>query len=185
MEVFFLKTYDSILSFENSFYKELYEDGIKQRNQLNSKFTPTITILSAEIGGIIWNIFHLLKSIEDDNYTIHVLYIWIFLFLGLTLISFIMAMVNFILCFTNYNFSFPRPDKVKSFIDSNKNCLGDYSEEEVLTNIIKNISDNYIRIAISNYEETEKHSKRLNKCYIGIIFALSFMIVDFALILFL
>ena len=48
MEVFSLKTYDKILSFENDFYKELYEDGIKQRNQLNSKFTPTITILSAE-----------------------------------------------------------------------------------------------------------------------------------------
>ena len=39
-----MKTYDKILSFENDFYKELYEDGIKQRNQLNSKSTPTITI---------------------------------------------------------------------------------------------------------------------------------------------
>nr|DAH62618.1 MAG TPA: hypothetical protein [Caudoviricetes sp.] len=38
MEVFSLKTYDKILSFENDFYKELYEDGIKQRNQLNSNF---------------------------------------------------------------------------------------------------------------------------------------------------
>ena len=96
MEVFSLNTYDKILSFENDFYKELYEDGIKQRNQLNSKFTPTITILSAEIGGIIWIVFQLLKNIEVNNNAIHKSDICVFLFLGFTLISFVAAIINFI-----------------------------------------------------------------------------------------
>ena len=185
MEVFSLKTYNNILSFENNFYKELYEDGIKQRNQLNSKFTPTITILSAEIGGIIWHIFRLLKNIESNNNVIHVSNICSFLFLGFTLFSFVIAIVNFILCFTNYEFSYLKPDKAKTLIDNNKNCLGDYTEEEVLNNIIENIANDYIKIAISNCEETNKHSNWLNKCYIGIVVTLALMIVDFVLVLFL
>lgn len=185
MEVFSLKTYDKILSFENDFYKELYEDGIKQRNQLNSKFTPTITILSAEISGIIWIIFQLLKSIEANNNTIHTSDMCVFLFLGFTLISFVVAIANFILCFTNYDFSYPKPDKAKTFIDNNKSCLGDYTEKEVLNNIIRNISNDYIKIAISNCEETNKHSSWLNKCYIGIVVTLGLMVVDFVLVLFL
>lgn len=184
MEVFSLKTYDKILSFENDFYKELYEDGIKQRNQLNSKFTPTITILSAEIGGIIWIVFQLLKNIEVNNNSIHKSDICVFLFLGFTLISFVAAIINFILCFTNYVFSYPEPDKAKILIDSNKNCLGDYTEKEVLDNIIKNVSNNYIEIAISNCEETNKRSNWLNKCYIGIVVTLALMVVDFVLVLF-
>ena len=185
MEVFSLKTYDKILSFENDFYKELYEDGIKQRNQLNSKFTPTITILSAEIGGIIWIVFRLLKNIETNNNIIRISDICVFLFLGFTIISFVVAIVNFILCFTNYDFSYPEPDKAKTFIDSNKSCLEDYTEEEVLNNIIKNISNDYIKIAISNCEETNRHSNWLNKCYMGIVATLGLMVIDFVLVLFL
>lgn len=185
MEVFSLNTYDNILSFENDFYKELYEDGIKQRNQLNSKFTPTITILSAEIGGIIWIVLRLFKNIEANNNTVHSSDMCIFLFLGFTLGSFAVAIVNFVLCFTNYDFSYPKPYKAKAFIDNNKNYLGDYTEKEVLDNIIKNISNDYIKIAISNCEETNKHSNWLNKCYVGIVVTLSLMVVDFVLVLFL
>ena len=180
-----METYDKILSFENNFYKELYEDGIKQRNQLNSKFTPTITILSAEIGGIIWIVFHLVEIIGTNSNTIQLSDMCVFLLLGFTAISFTAAMVNFILCFTNYDFSYLRPDKVKSFIDDNKNYLGDYSDEEILNNIIKNISKDYIKIAISNCKETDEHSKWLNKCYIGIAITLAFMVIDFVFVLFL
>lgn len=180
-----MKTYDKILSFENNFYKELYEDGIKQRNQLNSKFIPTITIISAEIGGIIWIVFELIKKIESNNNIINLSDMCIFLFLGFTLFSFVAIIINFVLCFTNYDFSYPMPEKAKSFIDENKSYLGDYSEKEVLNNIIKNISDDYIEIAINNCKETNKHSKWLNNCYIGIVTTLVFMVIDFVLVLFL
>lgn len=185
MDVFSLKTYNKILSFKNNYYKELYEDEIKQRNQLNSKFTPTITILSAEIGGIIWIIFRLLKNIKANNNAIRISDLCIFLFLALTLIFIGAAIVHFVLCFTNYDFEYPKPDKVKQFVNDNINCLGDYSEDEILDNIIKNISDDYIEIAISNDQETSKHSGYLNKCYIWIVATLAFMVIDFVLVLFL
>jgi len=180
-----LKTYNKILSFKNNYYKELYEDGIKQRNQLNNKFTPTITILSAEIGGIIWIVFRVLKNFETNNNIIQISDLCIFLFLALTLIFMGTAIVFFVLCFTNYNFEYPKPDKVKQFINNNISCLGDYSEDEILNNIIRNISNDYIEIAISNDQETSKHSGHLNKCYIWIVTTLAFMIVDFVLVLFL
>ena len=185
MEVFSLKTYNKILSFKNNFYKELYEDGIKQRNQLNNKFTPTITILSAEIGGIIWLVFRLLKNIEANNNVIRISDLCVFLFLALTLIFMSAAIVYFVLCFTNYDFEYPKPDKVKQFVNDNINCLGDYSEDEILNNIIQNISNDYMDIAINNDIETSKHSGYLNKCYIWIVATLAFMVVDFVLVLFL
>lgn len=179
-----MKTYDNILSFKNDFYKELYEDGIRQRDQINNKFTPTITILTAEIGGIIWIVFKFLKNIETNKNLIYISDLCIFLFLALTIIFMVAAVVHFVLCFTNYNFEYPRPDKVKKFVNDNIGYLGDYSEDEILDNIIKSISNDYIDIAISNDEETNKHSGYLNKCYIWIVAALAFMVVDFVLVLF-
>ncbi len=49
---------------------------------------------------------------------------------------------------------------------------------------MKIISNDYMEIAISNDEETNKHSKLLNRCYVGIIVTLIFMIITFVLVLF-
>ena len=180
-----MKTYDKILSFENSFYKELYEDGIKQRTQLNSKFTPTVTILSAEIGSTIWLVFEFIKNIETYQDILKAPHLYVFISLIITIFFLISVVFNFIRCFTEYNFSYPDPSKAKNYVDSNKSYLKDYTEEEVLNNIIENISEVYANIAISNNKETNKHSDYLNKCYIGIIAALGFMGIDLVLILFL
>lgn len=186
MEVFSLislKTYDKILSFKYNFYKELYDDGIRQRSQINTKFIPTITILSAEIGGILWIIFKLLNSIEANNNFICVSNLFVFLFFGLTIVSIGISIVYFILCFTNYNFEYPEPYKVKKLVNDNISRLDEYSEDEILDNIITGITNDYMEIAINNDEETNKHSKWLNRCYIGIIVTLIFMIFAFILVL--
>lgn len=182
MEVFSLMTYNDILSFENNFYKELYEDGIKQRSQLNSKFTPTITILTAEIGGILWCLFRLINNIGEK---VQISDIVTLVFIGITFLSIGIAIFHFIRCFTNFYFSYPKPNEVKKFFNENKKCLDEYTEEDILNNIIENLSRDYIKMAIDNCEQIEKHSKYLNKCYIFIVVTLAFIVIDFVLVLFL
>lgn len=179
-----MKPYDKILSFENEFYKQLYEDGIQQRNQLNNKFTPTITLISAEISGIIWCIFKLINNIADNKNVINMSHLCGLFFLALTVVCMGSAIAFFILCFTNYNFSYPNPTKAKSFVEDNNRLIGEYSEVEIFNNIVKNISNDYINIAISNCEETNKHSSYLNKCYICIVSVLAFLAIDFVVIIF-
>ena len=180
MEVFHLNTYDKITSFQNELSKQMYDDSIRQRNQVSSKFTPTLTILTTEIGGFIWLIFKLINSISD-KITLHQL--CLFLFISATLVLFCIATVYFLLCFTRYTFTYPSPEKAKAYIKDNLQYIGEYTEVEVLDNVMRNISDDYIDIAINNNIETTKHASYLNKCYIFIISTLVCMIVDFVLVI--
>ena len=170
-----MKTYDTVLSFEYDFYKELYADGSKQRDRINSKFTPTITILTAEITAIIWFIFSAKKYTDKTK----ILFIIFAICLVIQSATVIMAVVNFVFCFFKYKFSYPEPLDTKKFIDKNKTRLDEYSDQEVLDNIIKTISDDYIKMAIKNMKGINQRSKYLNKCYVYIVRTLLIRFISF------
>lgn len=175
-----MSSYNDILSFENDYYKELYYDGAKQRDRINSKFTPTITLLTAETSGIIWIIFNLVKKMKSFDFisvAATIILCFIFLF-GLV------ALVNFLFCFLKYGFLYPKPADVKNFIKENKTYIGEYTEKEIVDNIVEQISSEYITMAIKNNKEINNRSKYLNKCYIGIVYTLLFMIIEFLILLF-
>lgn len=52
--VLILLSYDTILSFESDIYKLLYEKSKQRRTQINSKLAPTITIITGELGSLVW-----------------------------------------------------------------------------------------------------------------------------------
>lgn len=184
MEVFYLKTYDNILSFENSFYKELYEDGAKQRDRINNKFAPTLTILTAEFSGIIWLLFKIIKLFSDHEVKVCLLFgILAIILLGVTIIFFTNAVIDFIFSFLKYEFYYPQPQKAKNIIENSKTYLGEYSEEEVLNNIIRIISNSYCEMAINNIKEINERSKYLNKAYTKIVWALGLMLITFVVVL--
>lgn len=180
-----MSSYDKILSFQNDYYKALYEDGVKQRNQINSKFVPTITILTAEISGITWIVSKLFNTIKANESVVHLLDLCVFTLTMITFILWLLAAIYFILCFTNYHFEYQKPDETQKFIEANKARLGEYTEQEVLDNIITNLSNDCIEIAINNCEETNKHCERLNKCYIFLVITLPLLIISFVFTLFL
>lgn len=175
-----MSSYNDILSFENDYYRELYCDGAKQRDRINSKFTPTITLLTAETSGIIWIIFNLVKKMKSFNFisvAATIILCFIFLF-GLV------ALVNFLFCFLKYGFLYPKPTDVKIFIEESKTHIDEYTEKEIVDNIVEQISSEYITMAIKNNKEINNRSKYLNKCYIGIVYTLLFMIIEFLILLF-
>lgn len=174
-----MNSYDKITSFRKEIAKQLYDEGVQQRTQINSKFTPTLTVLTGEISGIIWLVLKTINSISE-SITLHQL--CTFLFVAITAMLYFGAVGCFLLCFTNYEFSYPSPKETKSFIKENMQCLGDYSEDEILENIINNISDEYMDMAIKNNFEITKHTNYLNKCYIFIGATLMCMIFSFVLV---
>ena len=180
-----MNSYDKVLSFQNDYYKELYEDGIRQRNQINSKFVPTITLLTAEVSGIIWVVSKLFSNVKANDNIVHLVDLCVFTSVIITFILWLLATIYFALCFTNYHFKYPKPDEIKEFIEANKSRLGEYTEQEILNNIHDVISNGYIEMAISNCEETNKHCKHLNKCYIFLVITLPLLIISFVFTLFL
>lgn len=165
--------------FQKEIGKQLYDEGVQQRNQINSKFMPTLTIITAELSGVIWLIFELIKIIPE---CVDIRRLCIFSFVFITVLLLAAGIIFFILCFTQYKFSYISPKKIKKFIEKNKKRLDEYTEEEVLNNIIRNVSSSYINTAIKNDIQTTKHSEHLNRCYICIIFTLVCMAIDFILI---
>ncbi len=68
-------------------------------------------------------------------------------------------------------------------IENNKTYLNEYSEEEVLDNIIQTISDSYCEMAISNMKEINNRSKYLNKSYTKIVWTLGLMLIVLTIVL--
>ena len=184
MEVFELKTTDKILSFEIDFYKTLYEDGLKQREYLESKFVPTITLLSAEIAGVIW----MFPKFKDDCLKINnIIFTKEFCKLvppTFTIIFLLLAIVYFILCFTKYTFYFPNPEKTKKLIDDSKSALASFEENKVYNNMISHIADSYASISINNCEEINKHSDYLNTCYWRMIYCFICLCISYIMYIF-
>lgn len=161
----------------------MYEDGVKQRDRINNKFTPTITMLTAEFSGVMWLLFRTIKMFSNDKIKICLLdQILIIILLGITIIFFINAVIDFIFCFLKYEFCYPQPTKAKNIIEENKTYLGEYSEKEVLDNIIQTISNSYRKMAIDNMKEINERSKYLNKSYTKIVWTLGLMLIDLVIV---
>lgn len=180
-----MKTSDKLLSFELDFYKMLYEDGLKQREHLEGKFVPTITLLSAEIAGVIW----MFPKFRNDCARINnLIYTKVFCRLlppAFTILFLVFAIVYFILCFTKYSFYFPNPAKTKILIDDSKTALDSFDEKTVYNNMIALIADSYANISIDNCIEINKHSDYLNKCYWCIICSFISLCISYIMYLFL
>lgn len=176
-----MKTYNDILSFKNKFCKDLYDDSIRQRNNINSKFTPMITILIAEVSAIIWLMDEFINYIQDNKFKLW--FLIIISILCITIISIIKTIVYFIKCFRKFDFYFIKPNKMKEFLIENEKAISEYDEEKIYNNILENISDDYIDAAIKNIRSINNRSNFLGDCYDGIIITLLFMFVDFIIIL--
>lgn len=85
-------------------YKQLYEEGKQRRNQVNAKYAPTITIITAETGAILWIIFKIISNIEEYNSVIKIQHLFPIIFTTITAIIWITAIIFLIICLTNYNF---------------------------------------------------------------------------------
>ena len=185
MEVFELKTSDKFLSFEFDFYKTLYEDGLKQREHLEGKFVPTITLLSAEIAGVIWMFPHFRNDCARISNLIYTKGFCRLLSPAFTILFLLLAIIYFILCFTKYNFYFPNPAKTKTLIDDSITALDSFDEKTVYDNMITLIADSYANISIDNCIEINKHSDYLNKCYWCMILSFTFLCISYIMYLFL
>lgn len=132
----------------------------------------------------MWLLFKIIKLFSNNKIEIYLLWkIIIITLLGATIIFFINAVIDFIFCFLKYEFSYPQPVKVKHMIENNKTYLGEYSEEEILDNIIQTISDSYCEMAISNMKEINERSKYLNKSYTKIVWTLGLMLIVLTIVL--
>lgn len=92
-EVCYLNSYDKILSVENEMYKQLYEESKQRRNQVNAKYAPTITIITAETGTILWIVFKIITDIEECNLIIQLKHL--FPVLLATVTAFVWSMAIF------------------------------------------------------------------------------------------
>mgnify|MGYP004594427167 CR=1 FL=1 len=99
--------------------------------------------------------------------------------LGPACVFFVLSVIDFIFCFLDYEFSYPKPNKVKNIIEDNKTYLDEYSEKEVLDNVIQIITNSYREMAIDNMKEINERSKYLSKSYKEIVWALGFMLINF------
>jgi hypothetical protein len=179
-----LNSYEKILSLENDIYKQLYEESKQHRHQINSKLTPTITIITAEITAILWLIFKVVDNIKKYNMIIRLHHLCPIILTVMMICSWVFSIVFLILCLTNYKVRYIDPIRISEGIEDNKTYLQYYTEEDILDNIKADIVNGYKQASIENWIETNKHSSYLNKCYIFLIITLAFIIIDFLFILF-
>mgnify|MGYP003104196956 CR=1 FL=1 len=170
-----MNSYDKILSIENEMYKQLYEEGKQRRNQVNAKYAPTITIITAETGAILWIIFKIISNIEECNSIIQLKHLFPIL---LTTIFFL------VICLTNYNSVYINPCKIEECIEDNKKYLQYYNEDDIANNIKLDIVNGYKNAAIENWNNNNKHSSYFKRCYICLSLTFVLLIVDFLLVIF-
>lgn len=143
-KVYFLNPYDKILSIENEMYKQLYEESKQRRNQVNAKYAPTITIITAETGAILWIVFKIITDIEECNLIIQLKHLFPVLLATVTAFVWLMAIFFFIICLTNN-------------IDDN-----------VIYLMNESLKVSYIDAAIKNNNKTRKDIAFLRKCVNGL-----------------
>ena len=178
-----MSSYDKILSIENEMYKQLYEEGKQRRTQVNAKYAPTITIITAETGAVLWIIFKIISNIEECNSIIQLKHLFPILLTTITILVWITAIFFFVICLTNYNSVYINPCKIEECIEDNKKYLQYYNEDDIANNIKLDIVNGYKNAAIENWNNNNKHSSYFKKCYICLSLTFVLMIVDFLLVI--
>nr|WP_147353454.1 hypothetical protein [Clostridium sp. AM45-5] len=181
---YLMKTYEDFLSFKYKLFKELYEDSEKQRSQTNAKFTPTITILSAEIGGVVWMMPKFIENTKCWEYFRFTPKFCLYVAPTFAIIFLIFAIAHFVLCFLKYNPSYLDPEDSKTYIDEIFSKLEDCNKDDIYKNMLKDYAQNYSKIAVDNTKETNRCSKHLWNCYFWILMTLIALTINYAAILF-
>lgn len=178
-------SYDTILSFESDIYKILYEECKQRRTQMNSKLAPTITIITGELGALVWSILKIGNNISILNDIIMKQHIIPIIFTVLSVILLCISIIYLSRCLTNYKFTYLNPIKVSECVDDNKTYMQYYDEKDIINNIQFNITNEYKKMCIENWKTTNMHCDYFKKCYIFLIFAFISLAVNFVFILYL
>ena len=178
-----MNPYDKILSVENEMYKQLYEESKHRRNQVNAKYAPTITIITAETGAILWIVFKIITDIEECNLIIQLKHLFPVLLATVTAFVWLMAIFFFIICLTNYSTIYINPSKIQGCIEDNKKYLQYYDESDIANNIKLDIINGYKNAAIENWNNNNKHSLYFKKCYICLSLTFVLLVIDFLLVI--
>ena len=128
-------SYDTILSLESDVYKTLYEESKQRRSQINSKLAPTITIITGELGALVWTIFQIGKDIAIFDNTIKKQHIVPIIIVTFSVVLICISIVYLSKCLTNYKFTYLNPIKISECIDDNRTYLKYYTEKDIVKNI--------------------------------------------------
>lgn len=156
-------SYESLLSFKLKLYKYLYQEEIEYRNKVSNKIPAMVTICIAYFPGIAWMLLRWFSRYNScsNKFLLYFSIFFIFICLGIgiyTILLFIKASIN-------YSCKKIDPIKTKELIELHNKCLNDYSEEEIIENIEKELCKAYIESAIHNSIETNKRVEAVNKLY--------------------
>lgn len=176
-------SYNTILSFESDIYKLLYEKSKQRRTQINSKLAPTITIITGELGALVWTIFRIGKDIATFNNAVMKRYIIPIILIVFSVVLICISIIYLSKCLTNYRFTYLNPIKISECINDNRTYLKYYSEKDVVNNIQTNIVDEYKKMCIENWEITNKHCGYFRLCYIYLIGTLVSLVINFMFVL--
>ena len=176
-------SYDTILSFESDIYKLLYEESKQRRTQINSKLAPTITIITGELGALVWTIFRMGKDIATFNNAVMKRHIIPIILIVFSVVLICISIIYLSKCLTNYKFTYLNPIKISECINDNRTYLKYYSEKDVVNNIQTNIVDEYKKMCIENWEITNKHCGYFRLCYIYLIGTLVSLVINFMFVL--
>lgn len=176
-------SYNTILSFESDIYKLLYEESKQRRTQINSKLAPTITIITGELGALVWTIFRIGKDIATFNNAVMKQHIIPIILIVLSVVLICISIAYLSKCLTNYKFTYLNPIKISECINDNRTYLKYYSEKDIVNNIQTNIVDEYKKMCIENWEITNKHCGYFRLCYIYLIGTLVSLVVNFMFVL--
>jgi len=178
-----LFSYDKILSFESDIYKLLYEESKQRRTQINSKLAPTITIITVELGALVWTIFRIAKDIAAFDNTVMKRHIIPIILTVLSVVLVCISIGYLAKCLTNYKFTYLNPIKISKCIDDNRTYIKYYSEKDVVNNLQINIANEYKKMCIENWEITNKHCGYFRLCYVYLIGTLVSLVINFMFVL--
>ena len=176
-------SYDKILSFEIDIYKLLYEESKQRRTQINSKLAPTITIITVELGALVWTIFRIAKDIAAFDNTVMKRHIIPIILTVLSVVLVCISIGYLAKCLTNYKFTYLNPIKISKCIDDNRTYIKYYSEKDVVNNLQINIANEYKKMCIENWEITNKHCGYFRLCYVYLIGTLVSLVINFMFVL--
>lgn len=176
-----MKTYDDILALEYKTYKELYDNTIVRRNNTVSKFTPMITLLTAEMTAVIWLMFKYTEFLHSHDFVW-----WFLLIIGVLCATIFLearAVWYFVKCFYGFDFSYIHPADMKIFVDDNKKIIDEHGSETIYNNMIEGISNTYAQAAIENVESINKHTAYMLPSFKAIIATLVLLFINLLIVL--
>ena len=179
--IFYLRTYDDILALEYKTHKDLYDNTVVQRNNTISKFTPMITLLTAEMTATIWLMFKYTKFLHSHDFVW-----WFLLIIGVLCATIFLearAVWYFVKCFYGFDFSYIHPADMKIFVDDNKKIIDEHGSETIYNNMIEGISNTYAQVAIENVESINKHTAYMLPSFKAIIATLVLLFINLLIVL--